>query len=141
MKKYLFFSFIVFAFSQCTSDPFTTTCYEVSRERRGQTTVISFLVTTDGNQAHGTQRTLVTDDAGRIVAQATGNFKGTCLNGTCLVDYTYESEGEKRIAEEEFKLEEKQMLLTAGSYRLEDGKEWMKERGLFNVTLPEIDCP
>lgn len=131
----------LFLFTQCNSNPFKTTCYEVVRERGGRTTQISFTVTSDGNQAHGSQSTLVTDANGMTVANAVGTFKGTCLNGICLVDYTYESEGQQRVAEEEFKLEEGKMLLTASSYRNDDGKEMMKERGLFNVTLNEIACP
>jgi len=131
----------LFLFSQCKSDPFTTTCYEVSRERMGRKTVISFSVTTDVNTTHGEQSTVVSDETGKVLTSAFGNFKGTCLNGLCLVDYNYESQGLQKIAEEEFKLRGDTMFLTAGSYRLEDGKEYMKERGLFNVTLFKLDCP
>ena len=141
MKQASAFLAILFLLTSCQQNPFTTTCYEVTRIRGGRTTVIAISVTTDGNQAHGTQSTTVTDENGKTVAKATGDFKGSCLDGACLVDYHYESEGEARVAELEFKVEDDKLFMTAGSYRMEDGKEVMKERGLFNVPLEKISCP
>lgn len=115
------------------------TCYQLTENDQGIQATTFIILYIDGDNVTGEQAIEMTGK--NYNAVAAGTMEGKMVGDVITVDYSYTIDGSQQVEEQEFKLQDGQLLMSQGELTEKDGKLMLKKKGLFNLAIPKIDCP
>ncbi len=163
MKKMLPFIFLPIVFLACRSEPKPSSksekktakdttasvnkavkafhfegCYQLE-EINGDTVIVTFIsIEIEGNEVFGEEAIEITSP--EHSTSAVGSLEGVVAGGVLRVRYDYTVDGAGQSEEQEFYLQDSSLLVSSGPLNKVVGKLGLSPKGLFDKTLPKVDC-